>query len=105
MPSDAPIAPLNAPTENARDFALWRKILRRVGGAAGVQVVTVPNGATAVAVTFPRRESDAAYGWLVSPSWDTTAWVTTRTETGCTLHVAAGPVGAQPCTLMIVREG
>lgn len=89
----------------ARDAALWGRVQRRVGTAAGVRRVAVGAGVTSVAVTFGTPESDAAYDVLLAPSWDTRAWCTvaSRTKTGCTLSFSTAPAGAEVCTLQIVR--
>lgn len=99
----APTTAAEAPRLDASREAWWRTLLRRVGTAAGVQVVAVPDGATSVAVTFARREPDTAYGVLATATWDTTVWISSPTTDGCTLNFTA-PVGAQTCTVMIVRE-
>lgn len=78
---------------DARQDAIWFRIRRRFFTSAGNFIAqAVANGATSVAVTFPRTEVDTAYGVAATPNWGTTVWVTGKTTTGCTINfgTAAG---------------
>lgn len=90
---------------DAQREAWWKRLLLRVGTAAGVQRVAVSATVATVTVRFALREQDARYGVLATPTWNTTVWVTAQTAEGCTLNFGTAPVGAESCTIMIVREG
>jgi len=81
--------------EDARQATNWRRVQRRhLTPAGNVVALGLATGATTVLVTFPRAEVDTAYGVLVTPSWNTTVWVTGKTTTGCTVNAGtAAPAG------------
>ena len=56
--------------------------------------LAVGTGVATFALTFTLAEPDASYGVLITPQWGTTAWVTNKTTTGCTLNFGTvSPVG------------
>jgi hypothetical protein len=81
---------------NARVSTLLDRIVKRFGTAGGVGVqYPIPVTASAVTITFLRREWDTDYGVLVTPSWPTTVAVTARTTTGFDVSFGtAAPPGA-----------
>ena len=49
---------------------------------------------TSVAVVFDGRETDAGYQVLLTPSWDTRVWWSSKTVTGFTITVSTAPGGS-----------
>jgi hypothetical protein len=83
------------------DLKLARQIgivLRRflTPGGVGVAVaVTAAAVAKAIAFADGKKEADANYGVLATPSWGTTVWVTAKAKTGFTLNFGtAAPANA-----------
>ncbi|MHB9023946.1 MAG: hypothetical protein ACYC7E_07170 [Armatimonadota bacterium] len=63
----------------------------------------VTQGATTYAVTFAVAEPDATYAVSVTPTWNTTVWVTNKATTGFTVNFGtAAPSGAK-CDWIIIR--
>ena len=78
------------------DPVKWLRVIRRVLTSAGNTVnLSVSATATSVTWNFPRTEIDTSYGVAISPSWLTTAAITTKTTTSLTASFGtAAPSGA-----------
>ncbi|HJN14531.1 MAG TPA: hypothetical protein QGH10_03520 [Armatimonadota bacterium] len=64
--------------------------------------VAVPEGATELAIAFPRAEVDAAYAVSVTPSWMTALCAPTKSAEGFTVQFAnAAPAGATIQWIMV----
>lgn len=70
--------------------ALRRRWLTNAGNQIGL---AVPATNTSLAVTFIDSMATLAYGVIVTPNWNTTAWVTSKTITGCTVNFGTGAPG------------
>lgn len=81
---------------DTRQDAIWQRLRRRFFTSAGNVVrQSVSTSATSVTLTFPRTEADTSYGVNVTPSWNTTVWVSSRSTTGCTINFGtAAPASA-----------
>jgi hypothetical protein len=62
-----------------------------IGGGATTYTVT--------GLTMP----DTNYAVNVSPSWNTSWWITSKTATGCTVNFGTAPVSASPCDITLRR--
>jgi hypothetical protein len=92
-------------TRDARQDAIWQRLrLRFFTSAGNVVEAVVPALASSLTVTFPREEPDARYGVSVTPSWDTTVWVGTKTTTGCTINFGTAPVADATLDLLTFRS-
>jgi hypothetical protein len=64
-------------------------------GNRGVNV-SLPSAMYNVTITLPYPEPDTNYGVLVSPTWNTTVWITSKTTTSFTVQFSSStPIGAK----------
>lgn len=92
----APIPP-NTGLEDPREAAMWQRLRLRHFTPSGCGVdASVTTGATSVAITFKRAESNTSYGVNVIPSWSTTVYVAAadKATTGFTAHFGTAPSGS-----------
>lgn len=90
---------------DAREDTEWRRLRRRALTSAGNIVArAVTAAATSVPVTFPRAEVDASYGVVVTPSWNTTVWVTNKTTAGCTINFGTAAPPSAGVDLLTFRS-
>lgn len=90
---------------DARASAVWQRMQFRFFTSAGNVVArSVTAAATSVVVTFPREEPNVNYGVSVTPSWNTTVWVDTKTTTGCTIHFGTAAGAGATIDLLTFRS-
>lgn len=96
MTTPSQLARQTTPGTDARQDAEWRVVRRRVLTKGGVMVaVPVTTAATSLVVAFRNMEPDSHFAALATPNWSTTVWVTSKSQTGCTIHFGtAAPSGA-----------
>ncbi len=89
----------------AQETTWLRRLVQRWLPQAGNFVAqAVSNGATSVAVTFPRAEPDTAYGVNATPNWGTTVWVSSKTKTGCTINFGTAAGASATVDISIFRS-
>lgn len=80
---------------------LLRRLARRYATPGGTHVqLAVLTGQNSVGVTFAREEVDTDYGVLVTPSWDTTAYVASRSVQA--ILIGFGTVAPASATVDVV---
>jgi len=80
---------------DARQDAIWQRIRRQFFMVDG-NIVNRPmvTGAVAWAYNFISPEPDAAYGVVITPSWNTAVWVNNKTAAGFQANFSvAAPAG------------
>lgn len=92
-------------TETARDEQRWRVLLRRALTRGGVTVnLAVPTSATSVTCGFAHHEPDTKYAAFVTPSWGTTASVTSKSTTSCALAFGTAAPANATVDVVILRS-
>lgn len=82
------------PLQDPREAAKWSRLRFRHFTVSGTGVnIAVGAAATSLAVTFAREEPDTNYGVLITPTWDTTLYVTNKATTGFTANFGTGAPG------------
>jgi hypothetical protein len=92
---------------DVREARQWREVRRRflTGGGNGV-AVAVDDTVTEQAVVFDIPEPDTSYGVLITPSWDTTAYVPAadKATTGFTARFGTASGATDTMDYAVIRQ-
>lgn len=75
------------------DGTNWKNQNNVIAGNIGINVAVIASSSS-LSITFPTAESDANYGIQITPSWNTSFWISAKLATGFTVNFGTPPASA-----------